>query len=77
MEYEIDPGFVKRLDNMERNQEQFSRNMVVFAEGMKNHMKLINQFQTVSEAQQAASETLNKAVEGLLEAVKELRNHRG
>ena len=62
MEYEIDPGFAKKLDSIEKNQVQFSENMIKFAKGMEQHMKLIASMQQVTE--------------GLLEAVREMKNHR-
>lgn len=53
-EYEIDPDFLKRLARLEKSQKEVfdvlsvvSRNLGVFGEGMKDHMKLIGSLQEV------------------------------
>ena len=48
MEFEVDPGFDKRLEGIERNMLMISDNMVKFGVGMEQHMVLISALQDVA-----------------------------
>lgn len=67
MEFEVDPGFDKRLAGIEKaiigQQDvmlQISNAMTVFGEGMKEHMKLINALQEVAFELKDAVKELRK-----------------
>lgn len=48
LEYEFDPGFVKRLDRMEKLMEKQVESVDIYARGMDQHMALISALQDVA-----------------------------
>ena len=58
LEYEFDPGFVKRLDRMEKLMEKQIESTGIYAKGMDQHMALIKSLQEVSEGLKYAIDKL-------------------
>ena len=84
MEYEVDPGFVPRLNRIERfieRQVQITGNMVnaqeIYAKGMREHMVLIKELQDVSRNQQQISKDFNKAINFMMESFNKLMEKLG
>ncbi len=50
LEYEFDPGFVKRLGRMEKLMEQQIESTGIYAKGMEEHMSLILALQDVASS---------------------------
>lgn len=50
LEYEFDPGVIKKLDRIEKQLSRVGDSMETFAIGMEQHMKLITSLQDVSKS---------------------------
>ena len=73
MEFEVDPGFDKRLAGIESAIWGQNKVMEVFSKAMTEHVTLVKSLQEVAHAQEKTTKQFGEAIREIVDMVKEMR----